>query len=191
MTDISNLATLSPHSPIVRPNDIVTPAMMDNVQQISDKHGGEPVQVEVVMSASEAAIGELISKLHQLIGTFYDMMGKGKEAGMGRQKNYARDVSHFADNVARLSKAAVAEAMVKCGHAKETEKAPKMAQTMLRELHLALRTVDIERNSAPAIGACRLFYQCAHLVLRNDHTDAQRQSGVDQWREKLWRIMRA
>lgn len=187
--DLRTIATLNPDKAIPSANDIVTPKMMDDVQSTSDRYGGEPVQIEVHLSATEVAVAELIARLHSLIGTFYDMMGKGREAGMGRQKNYPRDVSHFADNVALLINQAVNEAVAKCGTAPETEKPAKIVQGMLLELQKALKTVNNESNSAPTIGAARLFYQCAHLVLRNTHTDQQRQAGVAAWRDKLRRCM--
>ncbi len=187
--DLSTISTLAPDKAIPSANDIVTPKTMDDVQAISHQHGGKPVQIEVHLSATEVAVAELIARLHQLIGTFYDMMGKGKEAGMGRQKNYPRDVSHFADNVASLINMAVNEAVAKCGTAQEREKPHQVVQRMLLELQAALKTVDNQRNSAPTIGAARLFYQCAHLVLRNTHTERRRQAGVTAWRDQLRRCM--
>jgi len=187
VTDLATLATLA-DGPEVGPQTMVTENTMDDVQALSAAHpGSHMLGVKVQMSATEAAVGVLVGTLYQAIEATLAMVGKVPSA-KGRVVSMNPELA--ARGCAILCIEAVKIAWSRCAAAKEDDPRCIAAHTMIATLVEALKTTDFERNPHNIIAACRLFYQCAHGVLRNDAPDSVRNAAVVTWKNQLGGCMR-
>lgn len=188
--DLNAVAVLA-DNPEPGPQTLVLPQMQEDTQRLVDSAPeGKSIALSVEMSPTEVAVGLLIRNLKEVIDALFGLVGKGPEAGQRRDKNIRGNASHMADGAYALCLDHVTIAHARCSSAVEDEKRFIVVQNMLRTLRLALLHVDAQRNCAPGIAVCRLFYQCANGVLDPASTETTRQTSMDAWKNQLGRCMR-
>ena len=187
MADVTGVASLADQGRPVRNNDILMGKAISDAQALIDRHctqGEDGVILEVHVSSTEAAVALVIGKgktALDAIASMRQVSALSPHSGIKDQEKAA--TSDHADGIAGLMRRVADEALARCDGVPEADPRLLAARSMLKSYRDRLWKVDVQRNSAPAVGLTKLFVMCAHNLMHYNTPPEARQQAVNYWRD--------